>query len=195
MARTLSEAEVQQRRDAAKARWAAAAGVASAAAAGYSAPKAFLSPRAPTRDEVKGIYRQMGRNAMAAMRMEGADKATRSRIWSSMRGHTMDAVQQTLRPIGDRKVQAASSVGLALLAAGVALPGVMTAGDITKRQVAADEATHAERAGRALAWGGAAIGGMGALRAALPVVRRVPRAAIATAGLGAAALGATRKDR
>lgn len=195
MAGPLSEAEIQQRRDAAKARWAAAAGVAGAAAAGYSAPKAFLSPRAPTRDEVKAAYRQEGKGTMTALRMEGADKATRSRIWAGMRGKTMEGVKQTLRPIGNRKVQAASAVGLALIAAGVALPGVMTARDITKRQVAKDEATHAERAGRALAWGGAAMGGMGALRAALPVVRRVPRAAIATAGLGAAALGATRKDR
>lgn len=195
MARQLTEAEIQQRRDAAKARWAFATGVTAAGFAGHAIPKAFLAPRDPTEGEVKAVYRQAGKNAMAALRQAGADKADRSRIWVKRRGATMDAIRQTYRPIGNSKVQAASAVGMALLAGGLMLPGVIRAKEITNAQIAADEEAHAERAGRALRWGGAVIGGLGALRAAMPVVqRRVPRAAIAAAG-GGAALLAARKDR
>lgn len=196
MTRELSEAEIQQRRDAAKRRWADAGLAAGAAgAAGYSAPQAFLSPRAPTRGEVHSAYRQEGKVAMGLLRGAGADTATRSRLWAGQRSATVADIKDGLRPIGDRKVQAASSVALALAAGGIALSGITTARNLVDDRNGADDARAAGRSERALQWGAGTLGAMGALRAALPHVRRIPRVAIAATGAGAAAYGATRKDR
>lgn len=189
MSRPLSEAELEQRRAAARKRWAQAGlAVAGAGAAGYSIPQAFMSPRAPTRDEVGAEFRRQGKIAMGALRRAGADTATRSRIWAGDRRTTLAEIEGGLRPIGNRKVQAASAVALALIAAGVAMPSVIRSQEL----VAARESRTAERAQRAIQWGGGVLGAMGALRAAMPAVRRVPRSAIAAGGALAATAAASR---
>lgn len=196
----LSPAEMKQRQDAARARWAKAGiAVAGAASAGYSLPRAVLNERRPSPAEVKVAFRQDGKGAMAALRAEGADKAMRSRLWVGGRRNVMAAIEGSLRPIGNRRVQAASGTALALMAAGIALPGIRRSRDLVDGENRAAEARvaekHEQRMHAALQWGAGVTGALGSLRAAIPAVRRVLRAALLAAG--AAALGVahqTKKD-
>ncbi len=181
----LSPAELEQRRNAARARWAAAGAVAGAGAAGFSIPQAFMAPRRPTGTETRGEFRQQGRQFMGALRREGATKQERSAIWVGERRAVLSDIKASFRPVGDRRVQTATAVALAALAAGIAAPSAVGGAQPTPDQ---------KRAQAAVQWGGGVLGGLGALRAAMPAVRRVPRAAFAVTGVGAGWIAATRKD-
>ena len=185
MSRPLTPAEVEQRRNAARARWAAAASVVGAASAGYGLPQAFLNSRGPTADEVQTAFRREGGQFMGAMRRAGATKQQRSAAWVGERRSALSSIKGSLRPISDRRVQTASAVALATLAAGIAAPSF-----IAGQKPTGDN----NRAQSAVQWGGGVLGSLGGLRAVMPIVRRVPRSALAAAGLGAATIAAARKD-
>lgn len=183
----LSPAQIEQRRQAARSRWADAAAVAGAGVAGWSIPQAFMRPRAPTEKEARGEFRRQGKMFMTQAKRAGFTPAERSSVWAGQRREAMQDIRATLRPIGSPRTQAIAAAAIAALAAGVSLPR------LTNSETA--RSTREKQANAAVQWGAGVLGGLGALRATMPAMRRVPRTALAAAGAGAAGIAAWRAGK
>jgi hypothetical protein len=123
----LSEAERQQRREAARARWAEAArvggGALAAGALGWSAPSALLAPRSPTKAEARKVWKTEMRGVAGALKREGADIHERAAIMRGVGRSVMRDVMERLRPVGNRRAQAAAAVATGLLGGALAARG------------------------------------------------------------------------
>lgn len=193
--RPLSEAELQQRRDAARARWSQAVGgaalTAGLASGAYGAASAFTAPRRPTKEEVKGTFLRVARQELNHMRRAGETLKDRSWATVATRRQVMDGIAHRLRPVSNRRAKIASAVAGGLLGAG------LTAHRMVNEQPTMDRINRI--AGSGALWAATGLGVAGGLREALTSHgiphKPIPRSAMAAGGAGLALIGAYRAAR
>lgn len=208
MPRQLSEAEIEQRRDAAKKRWADAAMVAGMTAAsgygGYKAAGTLAARRLPNRAETYQGWRKWAKTEAGQMKREGVPIAERAQVLRGTRREAMKEIAGRLRPASNRRARVAAGVAAALLGGG----STLTAREADRLREADVQIPAREAAlfGTLAVAGGALKGGLPTLEVASMVrehreargkpfnVSRGRLAGIAATGAGAGALYFGTKD-